>query len=288
MNSPLSLETNGPVATLTLNRPALHNAFDDALIASLTDTYARLSADPAVRVVVLAGAGASFCAGADLAWMGRMAAYTHEENLADARALQQMLASIANCPKVTVARVQGAALGGGAGLVAACDIAAASEDAQFGFTEARLGLAPAVIAPYVLQKMGMGAARALFVTGRRFGADEALRLGLVQSVVPADQLDAATQTVVADALKAGPEAVAAIKTLLRAIDGQTPDAAAPITVDCIAALRVSDEGQEGIGAFLAKRKPNWGAALTPPALGGRPSPAGAGEGYDRLLSYPLL
>ena len=250
-------DISGPVARVTLNRLNVHNAFDNALVAELSEAFTRLSEECSVRIVVVTGAGASFCAGADLAWMERMAGYTREENVADARGLQQMLAAIAECPKVTVARVNGAAMGGGAGLVAACDIAIAAEDAAFAFSEVCLGLAPAVIAPYVVQKIGTGAARALFVTGEKIDAAEAKRLGLVQQVVPAAELDAAVSKTVQRALGAGPEAVAAVKRLLREIEGKASGAVAGITTECIADLRVSAEGQEGIQAFLEKRKPGW-------------------------------
>ncbi|HZO91252.1 MAG TPA: enoyl-CoA hydratase-related protein [Chthonomonadaceae bacterium] len=253
----LQISQQGAVAEVTLNRPDLHNAFDEALIAELTEGFTRLSDDPNVRVVVLKGAGKSFCAGADLTYMGKMAGYSREENLEDARALQRMFAAIAHCPKVTLARVHGAAIGGGAGLVAVCDLAIAAEEATFALSEVRLGLVPAIIGPYVLEKIGMGAARALFVTGERISAQEALRIGLVQQVTPAADLDAALEKKVELARKAGPEAVAAAKRLLRAIAGKTPEEAAETTVECIAALRVSPEGQEGIRAFLEKRKPNF-------------------------------
>jgi len=250
-------EVTGAVATVTLNRPEVHNAFDELLVAELTDAFQQLGANAVVRAVVLRGAGASFCAGADLAYMGRMADYAPAENIADAQAIQQMFAAIARCPKVTIARVQGAAIGGGAGLAAVCDIALAAEEAKFALSEVRLGLVPAIIGPYVLEKVGMGAARALFVSGERFAAAEALRIGLVQQVVPAGELDAAVREKVERARQAGPEAVAAAKRLLRDIAGKTPDEAADITVACIANLRVSPEGQEGIRAFLEKRKPNF-------------------------------
>ncbi len=251
------VDSRPPAAQVTLNRPDVHNAFDETLIAELSDCFARLSEDPAVRAVVLQGAGPSFCAGADLAWMGRMAGYTRAQNVADARALQRMFAVIARCPRVTVARVHGAAIGGGAGLAAVCDIAIAAPEATFAFSEVRLGLAPAVIAPYVAEKIGMGAARALFVTGERFTASEAYHLGLVQQLAAPGGLDAAVQKTVEAVLQAGPEAIAAAKRLLRGIAGKTPEEAADATVECIAALRVSPEGQEGIRAFVAKRKPRF-------------------------------
>jgi methylglutaconyl-CoA hydratase len=245
------------VATVTLNRPEVHNAFDETVIAELTDAFTRLSETPEVRAIVLRGAGASFCAGADLAYMGKMADYSQAENIADAQAIQQMFAAIARCPKVTVARVQGAAIGGGAGLVAVCDIAIAAEEATFALSEVRLGLVPAIIGPYILEKVGMGAARALFVSGARFGASDALRIGLVQQVAPLADLDAAVQKQTDLIRQAGPEAVRAAKRLLRDIAGKTPEEAAAVTVECIANLRVSPEGQEGIRAFLEKRTPDF-------------------------------
>lgn len=253
----LQIERQEAVATVTLNRPELHNAFDDTVIAELTEAYLVLSEDSTVRVIVLQGMGNSFCAGADLNWMRRMADYTHEQNIADAQALERMFAAIAHCPKVTIARVQGAAMGGGVGLVAACDIAIATPEAVFAFSEVRLGIAPAVIAPYVLQKIGVGAAMALFVTGERFRAEEALRIGLVQQVVPADELDATVQKKVEAVLQSSPNAIAAVKQLLRDIADKTPQQSAAITTGCIASLRVSIEGQEGIRAFLDKRKSNF-------------------------------
>ena len=253
----LLVDRNNAIATVTLNRPQVHNAFDETLIADVTACFARLSEDAEVRAIVLRGAGESFCAGADLHWMGRMAGYSQEENRADADALQRMFDVIATCPKPTIARVQGGAIGGGVGLVAVCDVVIAAPEAKFALSEVRLGLVPAVIAPYVLQKIGMGAARALFVTGERFNAEEALRIGLVQQVVAAIELDAAIQKKLEWILHAGPNAIAAAKRLLSSIAAKTPQQAAETTIDCIAALRVSPEGQEGIRAFLEKRKPSW-------------------------------
>jgi methylglutaconyl-CoA hydratase len=253
----LIAETQGSIRYITLNRPAQHNAFNEVVIAELTDAYTQAGADPAVRVVVLKGAGSSFCAGADLLWMGRMVGFSHEENLADSRALQGMFAAIAGCPKVTIAQVHGAAIGGGAGLVAVCDMAIVAQGALFALSEVRLGLVPAVIAPYVVEKIGMGAARALFVTGERFNGAEAFRIGLAQQVTAAEALPAAVQRTAELVGQTGPEAVATAKRLLRDIAGKTPEQAANITIECIAALRVSAEGQEGIHAFLEKRKPNF-------------------------------
>lgn len=245
------------VVRLTLNRPEVHNAFNEKLIAELTDAYTQAGQDSGVRAIVLSAAGPTFCAGADLAWMGKMAHYSHDENMADARLLAQMFQAIAHCPKITITAVQGAAIGGGAGLVAVSDIAIAAEEATFALSEVRLGLVPAVIGPYVLEKTGMGAARALFVTGERFDAAKAQHIGLVQEVVTRDALSSAVEAKLGLARKAGPMAVATAKSLLRTLAGLTPDEAADLTVECIASLRVSPEGQEGIHAFLEKRKPDF-------------------------------
>lgn len=256
------IETDGPVARITLNRPEVHNAFNEALIAELTEAVRTLSANPSIRVVVLKGAGKSFCAGADLAWMGKMAAFSHEENLADARKLQQLFQALDDCPKLTVALVHGAALGGGAGLVAVCDLAIAHEEARLGFTEAKLGILPAVISPYVVRRVGLAKAKQLFLSGRVYLGSTAKELGLVDHTVQTpEELDEILETqYLNDFLPLGPEAVAATKRLLREIEGKTPTEVAEVTVQAIAAARVSDEGQEGIRAFLEKRKPSWGQA----------------------------
>lgn len=252
----LTIDPHGSVVYITLNRPEVHNAFDDALISELTHAFREVGASGA-RVMVLSGAGSSFCAGADLEYMGRMAHYTREENLEDARRLQEMLAALAECPCVTLAKVNGAAMGGGAGLVAACDLAVALPEAKFAFSEVRLGLIPAVISPYVVEKIGVGAARALFVTGERFDAEQALRLGLVQQVVPAEELDAAVARKARQALQVGPGAVVACKRLLRELPHLSAEETARVTVERIADLRAGAEGQEGIHAFLEKRKPSF-------------------------------
>jgi methylglutaconyl-CoA hydratase len=247
----------GSVLTITLARPEVHNAFDERMIADLTHAFEEATDNDAVRAIVLRAEGASFCAGADLNWMRRMAGYSEEQNREDSRTLERMFSTIARCPKAIIGRIHGAALGGGAGLVAVCDIAIASTEAKFALSEVRLGLVPAVIGPYVLQKIGMGACRALFVTGERIRAEEALRIGLVQQVVPPDQLDAAVEAKLGLIREAGPAAIATAKQLLRVIDGMNPAEAAGFTTECIAALRVSPEGQEGIRAFLEKRKPKF-------------------------------
>jgi methylglutaconyl-CoA hydratase len=246
------------VVWLTLDRPEIHNAFDDRLIAELTAELGRLSADDGVRVVVLTGAGRSFSAGADLNWMRRTASYGEGENLADARALADLMRTLNELPKPTVARVNGAALGGGTGLVACCDIVVASERAAFGTTEVRLGLIPSVIGPYVLAAIGPRQARRLMLTGERISAAEALRLGLVHEVVPAEQLDGAIERIVGELLKNGPAALVAAKRLIRDLGGRPIDA--PLIDDTatrIASLRATGEAREGVGAFLEKRPPAW-------------------------------
>jgi methylglutaconyl-CoA hydratase len=246
------------VVRVTLNRPDLHNAFDDRLIAELTQALSRLGEDETVRALVLTGAGKSFSAGADLNWMRRMAGYSDEENLADARALARLMRTLNELPKPTVARVNGAALGGGTGLVACCDIAIASDKASFGTTEARLGIIPAAIGPYVIAAIGPRQARRLTLTGERIPAAEAARIGLVHEVAPAEGLDAAVDAVLESLLKCGPKAIAAAKRLVRDLTGR------PITADIIddtaqriAKLRATAEAREGIAAFLEKRKPAW-------------------------------
>jgi methylglutaconyl-CoA hydratase len=246
------------VATVTLARPEVHNAFDEALIAELTRALKALDADPAVRVVVLCGEGRSFCAGADLTWMQRMAGYDHAANLADAGALAAMLAALDRSTKPTIARVHGAAYGGGVGLVACCDIAVAAEDAVFALSEARLGLIPATIGPYVVAAIGRRAARRYFLTAERFGAADALAIGLVHAVVPAAGLDARVRELADQLLAAGPRAQAESKALIRAVAGRPiDDTVIADTVEWIAAVRASPEGREGIAAFLARRPPAW-------------------------------
>jgi methylglutaconyl-CoA hydratase len=259
-DSPVVLVTrDGPVARVTLNRPQLHNAFDEALIAGLADAFQALYDDDQIRAVVLAGAGKSFSAGADLNWMQRAAGYDEERNRADARALELMLRTIDDCPKPVVAMVQGAAIGGGLGLVAACDIAVAGEAALFATSEVRLGIVPAVIAPFVVRAIGPREARRWFLTAERFGAAEARRIGLVHEVVPADQLEARVAAMVGELLKGGPEALASAKQLVRLVEmmPQGGSIRAEATVGIIAERRASAEGREGIAAFLQKRKSAW-------------------------------
>jgi methylglutaconyl-CoA hydratase len=258
MSDSLTLHRDGAVARLRLDRPQLHNAFDAALIAALTDALALLGADPQVRVVVLEGAGASFSAGADLNWMRGMAAASEAENRDDALALARLLRTLDALPKPTIARVHGAAFGGGVGLVAACDIAIGVPEAKFGLTESRLGLLPAVISPYVIAAIGARQARRWFATAEIFDAGEARRIGLLHEVVDATALDTAVQRQIDLLLKAGPIAAASAKALVRdVVAGTDATAIDQANAALIARLRVSAEGQEGIGAFLEKRKPAW-------------------------------
>ncbi len=246
------------VATLWLDRPELHNAFDDALIAALTAELGRLASDETVRVLVLAGRGKSFSAGADLNWMKRMAGYTEAENRRDADALAGLMRTLDAFPKPTLARVHGAAFGGGVGLVACCDIAVAAETAGFCLSEVKLGLIPAVISPYVVAAIGARAARRYFLTAETFDAATAKRFGLLHEVAPAELFDEALEAILAPLLAAGPRAQTESKALIaRVARGPIDDAMVADTAARIARIRVSPEGREGIAAFLAKRRPDW-------------------------------
>jgi len=266
MSESLSIHRRGAVLRLRLERPELHNAFDAALIARLTGALEAAGADPDVRVVVLEGAGASFSAGADLHWMRGMAAAGEAENRDDALALARLMRTLDELPRPTIARVHGAAFGGGVGLVACCDIAIGVPAAKFGLTESRLGLLPAVISPYVLAAIGPRQARRWFATAEVFDAAEALRMGLLHQVVEADALDAAVERQVALLLKAGPIAAATAKRLVREVALQADrDRLDQANAGLIASLRVSPEGQEGLSAFLDKRAAAWTPAADPAA-----------------------
>ncbi|MCG5242514.1 enoyl-CoA hydratase/isomerase family protein [Azospirillum doebereinerae] len=257
--SEILIETaaNG-VATVTMNRGEVHNAFNEQVIADLTAAFGKVGADPAVRVVLLRGVGRSFSAGADLGWMKKMAGYSHEENLTDAMGLAGMLRALDECPKPTVAVVQGPAFGGGVGLVSACDIAIGVETATFALSEVRLGIIPAAISPYVIGAIGERACRRYFLTGERFSAAEAHRIGLLHEVVGADGLEAAVAATVKNLLDSAPTAVSAAKELVRAVARRPlTDAVVRDTAERIARQRASAEGKEGIGAFLDKRNPSW-------------------------------
>jgi methylglutaconyl-CoA hydratase len=246
------------VATVTLNRPELHNAFDDALIAGLTATFERLGADPAVRVVVLRGAGKSFSAGGDLGWMRRMAGYSEAENVADAMRLAGMLRAWDTLPRPTVAAVHGACFAGGMGLVACADVAVSADDAVFCLSEVRLGLVPATISPYVVRAMGVRAARRYCLSAERFRAAEALRIGFVHEVVPAEGLDAAVGRIVATLAESATGAQARTKELLADVAlHPISEALIARTARAIAEARAAEEGREGLAAFFEKRKPRW-------------------------------
>jgi methylglutaconyl-CoA hydratase len=247
------------VLRLTLNRPDVRNAFDEEVIAALTAAVVAAAAQSDLRAVVLAGAGSIFCAGADLAWMSKAIAYSKRENLSDAEDLARMLERLDTLPVPVIGRIQGAALGGGVGLAAVCDIVIAADDAVFALSEVKLGILPAVIAPYVIRKIGVSAARELFLTGVRFSAARALAIGLVHEVVPASGLDEAVDRRIRDVASSGPRAIAVAKALIREIASAKPEDVLGLTTNTIAAQRVSEEGQEGMRAFLQKRKPGWSA-----------------------------
>jgi methylglutaconyl-CoA hydratase len=255
----LLVERDGPVVRLVLNRPEVRNAFDERLIAELHAWADEIARDPrGARVVVVSGAGKVFCAGGDLAWMRRAAGFSRDENLADAQRLVAMLDALDRLPLPLLGRIHGAALGGGAGLAAVCDIVVAESDAVFGFTEVKLGLVPGAISPFVLAKIGQSAARALFLPGARFDAARALAIGLVHHVAPVGTLDDVVSEVVRELLSSGPEAVAATKELIRRVWSAGPEGAAAVATEAIATRRASDEAQEGMHAFLDKRRPRWG------------------------------
>jgi methylglutaconyl-CoA hydratase len=256
----LLIEEAAGVARVTLNRPDVRNAFNEELIAELTAWAESIAAQPVAsrpRVAVLAGAGKVFCAGADLTWMSKMVAYTHEENVRDARAMARMFEALDTVPIPLIGRIHGAALGGGVGLAAVCDIVVAADDVAFAFTEVKLGILPAVISPYAIAKIGRSAARELFTTGARFSAERAKEIGLVHAVAGAGELDRIVAKYVNDLVTSAPEAVAAAKRLIAEVADCSRTSAIEYSIDTIAERRVSPEGQEGMGAFLAKRPPTW-------------------------------
>jgi methylglutaconyl-CoA hydratase len=247
----------GKVAWVALNRPEFHNALTPAMIGALTAVFHSLSVRDDVRVIVLTGNGRSFCAGADLSFMRAAADYTFAENIADGEAIFDLMTAVDSCPKPVVGRINGAAIGGGVGLVACCDVVIAVERAQFAFSEARLGIVPAVISPFVLAKIGVGNGRELFLTGERFAAARAQQIGLVQHVVAEAQLDDVVAERVQQLLPAAPGAQAAAKALIRVVAHQPKTAVRDYTARLIAERRASDEGREGMSSFLEKRRPNW-------------------------------
>ena len=258
--APLSIDRRGAVAHVRLDRPATRNAFDERLAAALREAFETLSADASVRAIVLGGAGEAFCAGGDVAWMRRTGALSKDANLDDAKAFAAAFAAIDRCPRPVIGRIHGVAVGGGAGLAAVCDVAVAAASTVFGFPEVRLGIVPAAISPYVIRKIGWSQARRLFLTGERFDAATALRIGLVHEVAPAEDgaLDAAVEAAVGKVLAGGPEAHVRVKRLLKGLNALAPDGALlDLTARTIADARGGAEGQEGLSAFLEKRKPRW-------------------------------
>lgn len=253
----IEVAREGPVIRVALNRPEVRNAFNDELVAELTAWARAAGEERDARVAVLAGAGPVFCAGADAAWMARMRGYSLEENVRDAGRLADLFEALDTLPLPLVGRIHGAAMGGGAGLAAVCDVAVAAAGTRFGFTEVRLGIVPGVISPYVVDKIGVSAARALFVTGERFDAARAREIGLVHLVAPDDALDAAVAGVVAELLQGAPGAQLRAKRLVAEVKGRPRAAVREETARAIAERRVSAEGQEGLAAFLGKRKPTW-------------------------------
>ncbi len=253
----LLVELTDGVLTVTLNRPEVHNAFNDELIAEAIDLFSNLDTD-AARVVVLKGTGKNFCAGADLNWMSRMVSYTRDQNVRDSSLLARMYALMNECPLPLVGRIHGAAIGGGVGLVSVCDVAISMNTSQFGLSEVKLGILPAVISPYVIAKIGQTHARALFLTGERFDAERAHRIGLVHRVVESEaELDAAVYETVTQLKTSGPEAVRECKKLIAHVAAHDLADAIPYTIEAIATRRVSEEGQEGMKAFLEKRLASW-------------------------------
>ena len=255
----IKITVDGAVAYVTLARPDVRNAFNAEVIRELREAFLALSGNPAIRAVVLAGEGKTFCGGADVNWMRGALDLTYDENVADAEAMSAMFRAIDRCSKPVIGRIHGAALGGGAGLAAVCDIAIAAVDTTFGFTEVKLGIIPAVISPFVLAKIGTSHARALFLTGERFRAQHALAIGLVHQLVDEDDLDKTISRIARELLSAGPSAVAAAKTLIARVNAASYDDTLGITAGAIAKQRTSEEGQEGLRAFLERRPASFAA-----------------------------
>jgi methylglutaconyl-CoA hydratase len=254
----LQVQSSGGVARVTLDRPEIRNAFDDALIAAVTKALRELDADDSVRAVVLAGNGPAFCAGGDLNWMKRMSGYTYEQNLADAKGLAGMLQTLDRMKKPTIARVHGPVYAGGLGLVAACDIAVGVPEAKFCLSEAKIGLSPATISPYVIRAMGERMARRYFLSAEVFDGNEAYRIGLLSHVSPSEKLDGEIDKILENLLAGGPQALAKIKDLIRFVaSGTVDDAMVADTAKRIAEIRATPEGKEGVASFLEKRKPAW-------------------------------
>lgn len=257
MYETILVEKPGRIAWIWLNRPGVHNAFNALMVRELRGALASLRGDAAVRAVVLSGRGRSFCSGADLNWMREIVRFTYEQNLEESTALADFLYELYSFPKPTIARVNGIAIGGGTGFLAACDIVVADAAALFGLSEVRIGLVPACIAPYIVRRTGEGRARRYFLTGERFDGRRAAEIGLVDDVAPPGGLDAKVEEITTLLLASGPEALARCKELLRRVPGLDFAEAGLYTAEMIARLRISPEGQEGMAAFLEKRKPKW-------------------------------
>jgi methylglutaconyl-CoA hydratase len=257
MAQTVEITRDGVVAIVALNRPDSHNAFNPQMVADLTAAFRHLGQDQELRVVLLKGNGPSFCAGADLGAMRAAAANSFEENLADGQAIFDLMAAVDGCPRPVVGQIHGAALGGGAGLVSCCDVVVAAEGTRFAFSEVRLGIVPAVISPFVLARIGPGPARELFLTGERFDAALAHRIGLVHHVVPAGELEARVAERIEQLMQAAPGAQQAAKELIRTVAYRPRDEMRDYTARLIAERRASAEAKEGMGAFLEKRKPRW-------------------------------
>ena len=253
----INYEKRDQVGLVTFNRPEIHNAFNSTLIREMVRLFDEIGKDDKLRLVVITGEGKSFCAGADLNWMRSVITQSFEENLAESNELADLFYKIYAFKRPVIGKINGAAIGGGTGFVAVCDIAIAARSAKFSFSEVKIGVVPACIGPYVIKKMGEGKARELFITGERMNAERAFEVGLVNKVVDDDQLDAEVDALVKFVLSSGPEAVAMAKKLVSEVPGMTPDKFKPYTAEMIARLRVSDEGQEGMDAFLNKRPPKW-------------------------------
>ncbi len=247
----------GQVARIVLNRPKIHNAFDSTMIGELDDAFEKIQKDAAVRVVILTGKGESFCAGADINWLREIIDYSFEQNLKESLELAELLHKIYMLPKPSIAMVNGTAIGGGNGFLSACDIAVASNEAIFGLSEVKIGLVPAAISPYVIRRIGESKAREFFLTGRRISAKEALEIGLLNEVVPREKLERRVKELAELLLSSGPEAMIYCKKLIQDVPKMSFEDAKEYTARMIANLRISEEGQEGMKAFLEKRKPAW-------------------------------
>jgi methylglutaconyl-CoA hydratase len=253
----IATERQDAIVTIRFNRPEIHNAFNSTVITELLDLFHQIDKDPSIRVVILTGNGKSFCAGADLNWMRGVITQSFDQNLAEANALAELFYTIYTLRQPVIARVNGAAIGGGTGFVAVCDFAVAAKSATFSFSEVKIGVVPACIGPYVVKKIGEGKSRELFITGERMTAERALQVGLVNAMVEDDRLDAAVEQYVRSIVSSGPEAVAMAKKLVAEVPRMTPEQFRPHTAEMIARLRISPEGQEGMDAFLNKRTPSW-------------------------------